>query len=434
MTDETDSKRSGVLVAQSLREGYAILRSSDDPDMVWFIDRGEPGAVLLPSGDLRRLFESDLSLRFVKEGVEIDSLRDFRTSLSLASDEEWIREAVSDAARYLRPRFSDRVLHEVLGAVGALVRDKDRGQAFSNSLRGLVREQGWMPLASVVARTAPDVHPDLAPIARAVVEGLLHDHENLSGVGEAAASLSSGWLVEDAPDGGFGFLQILSRALGTSGEQAMGTRVLHQAMRRAPDADSVLAIHRRLSSFASGTGDAAELASSAREAAQAMGRLGRLDLAPRILAEGGLVDEESRAAFAQSVYRREGVDLTGIGLDRAKLNGIRLVGGKLRGCNLRFAQLRDADLTGSDMSGCDLSSADLTGANLSGAILREARLDNARLSRAILRQTDLSRTSLLDTDLQEAIIDGVRLAGAVWNGATRWPLAMGFRFNDDESG
>lgn len=127
-----------------------------------------------------------------------------------------------------------------------------------------------------------------------------------------------------------------------------------------------------------------------------------------------------------------GLDLRGANLEGALMESARLEGTNLAGANLNravlaHASLRGASLTGARLQGANLGGGELQevhfdGADLTGAILGKARLTGASLQHATLLRADLMGAVFADTDLSGARLDGlsfiecdlrgVRLSGA----------------------
>jgi uncharacterized protein YjbI with pentapeptide repeats len=91
------------------------------------------------------------------------------------------------------------------------------------------------------------------------------------------------------------------------------------------------------------------------------------------------------------------LDLRGINLDNAILNGI----------SFRSATLRNASLTNSSLHGANFSNAEL-----SGAQFEHSDLMSADLTRAILTGADLAGANLVDANLQDADLRAANLTGA----------------------
>ena len=112
-----------------------------------------------------------------------------------------------------------------------------------------------------------------------------------------------------------------------------------------------------------------------------------------------------------------GVDLSGARLNGANLNGIRLSEANLIGANLNGARLSEANLNGANLSRTYLNDADLRGADLSKANLNEANLGWSILSgptrsRIFLGPSNLSRSDLSGANLSRANLRGANLNGA----------------------
>jgi hypothetical protein len=119
---------------------------------------------------------------------------------------------------------------------------------------------------------------------------------------------------------------------------------------------------------------------------------------------------------------KNGANLVGARLDRARLVGANLVGANLVGASLDRARLVGANLVGANLDGARLVGANLDGANLDGARLVGARLvganlDGASLDGARLDGASLDGASLVGARLDGANLDGARLVGARLVGA-----------------
>ncbi len=166
-------------------------------------------------------------------------------------------------------------------------------------------------------------------------------------------------------------------------------------------------------------------------------------------------------AWAATDARAQGKDLSNQDLSKADFAGKDLAGANLSGAtlflvsfkraNLKGANLRDADLTSASLDGADLTGADLTGATVDRASFQEAILVNATLEGIAFKGASLFRAKargailrgikelvdLRDADLRGADLRGAdlsatahyglgttKLAGAKYDGATRWPPAF----------
>lgn len=118
----------------------------------------------------------------------------------------------------------------------------------------------------------------------------------------------------------------------------------------------------------------------------------------------------------------DGVSLSDTNLSRANLNGASLSDANLSGANLSGTYLNDADLCGADLSKANLNEANLGWSILSGPArsriflgpsnLSRADLSGANLSRANLRGANLNGTTLSGADLSGANLSGTNLSGA----------------------
>ena len=132
------------------------------------------------------------------------------------------------------------------------------------------------------------------------------------------------------------------------------------------------------------------------------------------------------------------VQLVGVDVSSAFLQGIRLQHAKLmradfsaadmRGCDLRFAELVYADLQSANLRGSRLEDADLSNANLKDMDLVGASLARAKLDGVDLSSTDLRSADLKDIQWQriksvrDANISGIKEAP---EGFVRWAIENG---------
>ncbi len=113
----------------------------------------------------------------------------------------------------------------------------------------------------------------------------------------------------------------------------------------------------------------------------------------------------------------EGADLRGVNLEDADLEDADLTDANLEGANLYGANLRDAKLEGANLEGADLTDAKLTGANLRGANLEGADLTDAKLTGAKLGNANLRDAKLEGANLRGADLTGAKLGNANLTGA-----------------
>lgn len=112
-----------------------------------------------------------------------------------------------------------------------------------------------------------------------------------------------------------------------------------------------------------------------------------------------------------------GVALAGADLQGATFLRTNLAGANLAGAVLRKSNLELADLTGADLSQANLREARLAQALLRGATLRRANLGAGSLAQAQAENADFSAADLSDTDCLMARLDGAKLRGANLSGA-----------------
>jgi hypothetical protein len=119
--------------------------------------------------------------------------------------------------------------------------------------------------------------------------------------------------------------------------------------------------------------------------------------------------------FERAAWTR--LDMAGINAEQAVFTG-------LRGSSVRFtnAKLRDASFRGADLTDADFTSADLRGARFEGATLDGTRFAGAQLEGAPFgASTKFAGADLRGTDLRQVSIDGMVLAGVVFDDHTQWP-------------
>lgn len=116
---------------------------------------------------------------------------------------------------------------------------------------------------------------------------------------------------------------------------------------------------------------------------------------------GGRID-------ALQELNEDGVQLVGVDLSMAFLQGIRLKRVNLSRADLSVADARDAEMPGAKLDNAGLRGANLRGAKMQGASFRGSVLDEADFSGADLRSADLTGTSLENADLNGAYLQGVK--------------------------
>ncbi len=161
------------------------------------------------------------------------------------------------------------------------------------------------------------------------------------------------------------------------------------------------------------------------------------ELEARLAAANTVIENLQREAGASG-----GCDLSGMGLEGARLAGVNLADANLRGTDLGGADLLHANLAGAvlanaslgganlwraNLTGADLAEAALAGANLEMARLPGANLAGAGLAEAGLERADLRLANLMGTDLAGANLDGADLRGSLVdsNGDGRPGLVLG---------
>lgn len=93
--------------------------------------------------------------------------------------------------------------------------------------------------------------------------------------------------------------------------------------------------------------------------------------------------------------------------DKIQLVGVDVSSAFLQGIRLQYANLLRADFTAADLRGCDLRNGNLAFANLHSANLRGCHLENVDFSNAILKDADL-----FGANLAGAKLDNIDLSSA----------------------
>ncbi len=111
------------------------------------------------------------------------------------------------------------------------------------------------------------------------------------------------------------------------------------------------------------------------------------------------------------ISRVQGASLTGFRLRYLQAYGAFLVRARLRQADLRYAYLSEADLRQANLRQANLRFAVLDQVKLNGAMLQSADLEKANLVRAELGKADFSFASLAGALLLDAKLDGAVLYG-----------------------
>ncbi len=101
------------------------------------------------------------------------------------------------------------------------------------------------------------------------------------------------------------------------------------------------------------------------------------------------------------------VELVGVDVSGAFLQGLRLEKANLARANFNAADVRNALLPGIDFSDADLRSANFRECDCRNAVLRSANLSDSDFSGARLAGADFTGAALTDTDLRGADLRGV---------------------------
>ena len=98
--------------------------------------------------------------------------------------------------------------------------------------------------------------------------------------------------------------------------------------------------------------------------------------------------------------------------DKVQLVGVDVSSAFLQGVHLEHAKLLRADLSAADLRGSDLRFADLTFADLHAANFRDSNLENATFSNANLKDADLVGVDLAGANLKGADLTAADLRSA----------------------
>lgn len=102
------------------------------------------------------------------------------------------------------------------------------------------------------------------------------------------------------------------------------------------------------------------------------------------------------------------VDLVGVDVSGAFLQGIRLEKARLVRANFSAVDAREGNLQSADLTDADLRSANFRSGNLSQAILQGANFDESDLNGAVLHGTNLAGASFNDADFAGADLKDAR--------------------------
>jgi uncharacterized protein YjbI with pentapeptide repeats len=123
------------------------------------------------------------------------------------------------------------------------------------------------------------------------------------------------------------------------------------------------------------------------------------------------------------------VDLVGVDVSDAFLQGVRL-----SGANLARANLRAADVRAGVFEQADLEYADLTSANIRGGSLVKANLQYAVFTDGDLNGCNLSEADCEDTDFSRADLRNCELKNLKWKGVKELKFANVFGVKDAPDG
>jgi uncharacterized protein YjbI with pentapeptide repeats len=123
------------------------------------------------------------------------------------------------------------------------------------------------------------------------------------------------------------------------------------------------------------------------------------------------------------------IDLVGVDVSDAFLQGVRLSGANLARANLRGTDVRDGVF-----ERADLEYADLTSANIRGGSLAKANLQYAVFTDGDLNGCNLSEADCEDTDFSRADLRNCELKNLKWKGIKEVKLANVFGAKDAPDG
>ncbi|WP_013324746.1 pentapeptide repeat-containing protein [Gloeothece verrucosa] len=104
--------------------------------------------------------------------------------------------------------------------------------------------------------------------------------------------------------------------------------------------------------------------------------------------------------------------LSGVVLERANLSQANLKGANLSQAQLKQANLSSADLLSANLQQASLEAASLTGANLTGVQLNKANLEKANLGQIKAARADFSEANLIQSNWQNSDLSAVNFSGA----------------------
>jgi uncharacterized protein YjbI with pentapeptide repeats len=108
--------------------------------------------------------------------------------------------------------------------------------------------------------------------------------------------------------------------------------------------------------------------------------------------------------------------LAELNADHVDLFGVDLSSAFLQGVQLPNARLTRANFTDADMRNSNLESADLTLAALNGANFRQSNLSNATFNSAVLNDADFCGARFVGSNLSDATLDGADFGNADLSG------------------
>ena len=142
--------------------------------------------------------------------------------------------------------------------------------------------------------------------------------------------------------------------------------------------------------------------------------------------------------FLTELDAEPGVDLIGLYLGCADLQGENLNEAELSDCDLNNADLQNAALNQANLTNANLTNANMNGASLFETSFIEANLTNVILTSVFMMDSNLTNANLTGVDMTGAKMYGPILTGANVSGANLYAVSgwsdatwTGATYNDD---